>query len=73
LYGDFEGQFSVSFVTEGGRQGIALPILLALIDRRTGANALGYFQVSGVADDAAARQAPRRARLRQACDQLSQA
>ncbi|WP_324288271.1 hypothetical protein [Pseudoxanthomonas sp. SL93] len=51
LEGDFGGQSLRSgFVTEGARQGIALPNLMAMADHRSVANVIGYFQ-AGVAPD----------------------
>lgn len=41
--------------TEGGRQGIALPALMAMTGHRFVASAIGYFQTGGVADNPVAR------------------
>lgn len=50
LAGDFGGHSLRSgFITEGGRQGIALPALMALTEHRSVAQAIGYFQ-SGAAE-----------------------
>jgi len=56
LDGDFGGHSLRSgFVTEGGRQGIALPALMAMTEHRSAASVIGYFQAGGVADNPAAR------------------
>ena len=56
LSGDFGGHSLRSgFVTEGGRQGVALPALMAMTDHRSVASVIGYFQAGGVADNPAAR------------------
>jgi integrase len=56
LIGDFGGHSLRSgFVTEGGRQGVALPALMAMTEHRTAASVIGYFQAGGVADNPAAR------------------
>lgn len=55
IEGDFAGHSLRSgFVTEGGRQGIALPALMAMTDHRSVASVIGYFQAGGVADNPAA-------------------
>ena len=43
------------FVTEDGRQGIALPARMAMSEHRSVASVVGYFQAGGVADNPAAR------------------
>lgn len=56
LEGDFGGHSLRSgFVTEGGRQGIALPALMAMTEHRSVASVIGYFQAGGVQDNPAAR------------------
>ncbi|SEI89502.1 site-specific integrase [Frateuria terrea] len=56
LEGDFAGHSLRSgFVTEGGRQGIALPALMAMTEHRSVASVVGYFQAGGVASNPAAR------------------
>lgn len=56
LKGDFGGHSLRSgFVTEGGRQGIALPALMAMTEHRSVSSVIGYFQAGGVADNPAAR------------------
>ncbi|HET8638408.1 MAG TPA: site-specific integrase [Acidobacteriaceae bacterium] len=55
LEGDFGGHSLRSgFITEGGRQGVALPALMAMTDHRSVASVIGYFQAGGVADNPAA-------------------
>lgn len=49
LTGDFGGHSLRSgFITEGGRQGVALPALMALTEHRSVAQAIGYFQAGGI-------------------------
>lgn len=56
LEGDFGGHSLRSgFVTEGGRQGIALPALMAMTEHRAVGSVIGYFQAGGVTDNPAAR------------------
>lgn len=56
LQGDFAGHSLRSgFVTEGGRQGIALPAIMAMTEHRSVASVIGYFQAGGVQDNPAAR------------------
>jgi integrase len=56
LTGDFGGHSLRSgFITEGGRQGIALPALMALTEHRSVAQAVGYFQAGSVETNPAAR------------------
>ena len=56
LNGDFAGHSLRSgFITEGGRQGIALPALMALTEHRSVAQAIGYFQAGSAAENPAAR------------------
>lgn len=56
LVGNFGGHSLRSgFVTEGGRQGIALPALMAMTEHRSVAAVIGYFQAGGVATNPAAR------------------
>lgn len=56
VIGDFGGHSLRSgFVTEGGRQGVALPALMAMTEHRSVASVIGYFQAGGVADNPAAR------------------
>lgn len=56
LVGDFAGHSLRSgFVTEGGRQGIALPALMAMTEHRAVASIVGYFQAGRAADNPAAR------------------
>lgn len=56
LEGDF-GAHSLrsGFVTEGGRQGIALPALMAMTEHRSVGSVIGYFQAGGVTENPAAR------------------
>lgn len=55
LDGDFGGHSLRSgFITEGGRQGIALPALMAMTEHRSVASVIGYFQAGGVTDNPAA-------------------
>jgi len=54
--GDFGGHSLRSgFVTEGGRQGIALPALMAMTEHRSVASVVGYFQAGGATGNPAAR------------------
>ena len=56
LEGDFGGHSLRSgFVTEGGRQGIALPAIMAMTEHRAVASVIGYFQAGGVTDNPAAK------------------
>ena len=56
LKGDFGGHSLRSgFITEGGRQGIALPALMALTEHRSVAQAVGYFQAGDARNNPAAR------------------
>jgi integrase len=56
LQGDFAGHSLRSgFVTEGGRQGIALPAIMAMTEHRSVASVIGYFQAGGVDQNPAAR------------------
>lgn len=56
LKGDFGGHSLRSgFITEGGRQGIALPALMALTEHRSVAQAIGYFQAGDAANNPASR------------------
>ena len=56
LVGDFGGHSLRSgFVTEGARQGVALPALMAMTDHRSVASVIGYFQVGAAPDHPAAR------------------
>lgn len=56
LHGDFGGHSLRSgFITEGGRQGVALPALMAMTEHRSVASVIGYFQAGGVANNPAAR------------------
>lgn len=56
LAGDFAGHSLRSgFITEGARQGIALPALMAMTDHRAVASVVEYFQAGGAADNPAAR------------------
>ncbi|WP_291775432.1 site-specific integrase [Castellaniella sp.] len=56
LEGDFGGHSLRSgFVTEGGRQGVALPALMAMTEHRAVGSVIGYFQAGGVTDNPAAR------------------
>jgi integrase len=56
LDGDFAGHSLRSgFVTEGGRQGVALPAIMAMTEHRSVASVIGYFQAGGVQDNPAAR------------------
>lgn len=56
LAGDFGGHSLRSgFITEGGRQGVALPALMALTEHRSVAQAIGYFQSGSATTNPAAR------------------
>lgn len=56
LEGDFGGHSLRSgFVTEGGRQGVALPAIMAMTEHRSVASVIGYFQAGSAADNPAAR------------------
>ena len=56
LKGDFGGHSLRSgFLTEGGRQGVALPALMALSEHRSVAQAIGYFQAGSAEANPAAR------------------
>jgi integrase len=56
LTGDFGGHSLRSgFVTEGGRQGIALPALMALTDHRSVKQAMDYFQSGSATTNPASR------------------
>ena len=56
LKGDFAGHSLRSgFITEGGRQGVALPALMALTEHRSVAQAVGYFQAGDATNNPAAR------------------
>jgi integrase len=55
LRGDFGGHSLRSgFLTEGGRQGVALPALMALSEHRSVAQAIGYFQAGSAEANPAA-------------------
>lgn len=55
LVGDFAGHSLRSgFVTEGGRQWVALPALMAMAEHRSVASVIGYFQASTVTNNPAA-------------------
>lgn len=55
LAGDFAGHSLRSgFVTEGGRQGVALPALMAMTEHRSVASVIGYFQAGTVTHNPAA-------------------
>jgi integrase len=55
LKGDFAGHSLRSgFVTEGGRQGVALAALMSMTEHRSVASVIGYFQAGGVDDNPAA-------------------
>lgn len=56
LDGDFGGHSLRSgFVTEGARQGVPLPALMAMTSHRSVASLLGYVQAGAAADNPAAR------------------
>ncbi|MFC0679444.1 site-specific integrase [Lysobacter korlensis] len=56
IEGNFGGHSLRSgFITEGGRQGVALPALMAMTEHRSVASVIGYFQAGGVTDNPAAR------------------
>jgi len=56
LIGNFGGHSLRSgFITEGGRQGVALPALMALTEHRSVAQAIGYFQAGDAPNNPAAR------------------
>ncbi|MBK8122237.1 MAG: site-specific integrase [Dokdonella sp.] len=56
LEGDFAGHSLRSgFVTEAGRQGIALGAVMAMTEHRAVSSVIGYFQTGGAADNPAAR------------------
>ena len=55
LKGDFGGHSLRSgFITEGARQGIALPALMAMTEHRAVSSVMGYFQAGSVATNPAA-------------------
>lgn len=55
LSGDFGGHSLRSgFVTEGGRQGVALPALMAMTEHRSVASVIGYYQSGGATENPAA-------------------
>jgi integrase len=56
LEGSFGGHSLRSgFVTEGARQGVALPALMAMTEHRSVASVVGYFQSGSAAENPAAR------------------
>jgi len=56
LDGDFGGHSLRSgFITEGARQGVALPALMAMTDHRSVTSVVGYFQQGGAQQNPAAR------------------
>lgn len=56
LKGSFGGHSLRSgFITEGARQGVALPALMAMTEHRSVASVIGYFQAGGETDNPAAR------------------
>ncbi|KOQ65815.1 integrase [Stenotrophomonas maltophilia] len=56
LDGDFGGHSLRSgFITEGARQGVALPALMAMTDHRSVASVIVYFQQGGAVNNPAAR------------------
>jgi len=56
LNGDFGGHSLRSgFITEGARQGVSLPALMAMTDHRSVASVIGYFQQGGAGHNPAAR------------------
>lgn len=55
LIGDFAGHSLRSgFITESGRQGVALAAMMAMTDHRAVASVVGYFQAGGVTSNPAA-------------------
>ena len=55
LEGNFGGHSLRSgFVTEGGRQGVALPALMAMTEHRSVASVVGYFQAGNASKNPAA-------------------
>lgn len=55
LEGDFAGHsLRAGFVTEGARQGIALPALMAMTEHRTVASVVGYFHAGEAPNNPAA-------------------
>jgi len=56
MSGDFGGHSLRSgFITEGARQGVALPALMALTEHRSVAQAIGYFQAGDLVKNPGAR------------------
>ncbi|MBK0052763.1 site-specific integrase [Stenotrophomonas sp. S39] len=56
LVGDFGGHSLRSgFVTEGARQGIALPAIMAMTDHRSVVSVIGYYQAGSAETNPAAR------------------
>jgi len=54
--GDFGGHSVRSgFVTEGARQSVALPALMAMTDHRSVASGVGYYQGGSAKDNPASR------------------
>ncbi|MFW2765242.1 tyrosine-type recombinase/integrase, partial [Acinetobacter baumannii] len=56
LVGNFGGHSLRSgFVTEGARQGIALPAIMAMTDHRSVVSVIGYYQAGAAETNPAAR------------------
>lgn len=56
LEGDFGGHsLRAGFITEGARQGVALPALMAMTDHRSVTSVTGYYQSGGAQRNPAAR------------------
>lgn len=56
LAGDFAGHSLRSgFVTEGARQGVALPALMAMTEHRSVSSIIGYYQAGSALENPAAR------------------
>ncbi len=56
MRGDFGGHSLRSgFITEGARQGVALPALMAMTEHRAAGSVIGYFQAGSVEQNPAAR------------------
>lgn len=49
------GLWAGGYITEGGRQGVALPALMVLTEHRSVAQAIGYFQAGEITHNPAAR------------------
>ena len=58
--GGLEGNFGAhslrsGFVTEAGKQGVPLPVVMAMTEHRSVASVIGYFQAGAAEDNPPAR------------------